>query len=91
MAKFFNCSLNYLFGLSDIKENTNKNSNEFFVSFDKLIKENKLKIATTLREMQMGEYNYYRWKRGQVPKTINLIAIAKYFDVSVDYLVGRCD
>ena len=89
MAEYFNCSLNYLFGLSDDKSNTNKNKNEFFVNFDKLIKENKLKIARVLREMQMGEYNYYRWKSGQIPKTINLISIAKYFDVSVDYLVGR--
>ena len=37
----------------------------------------------------MGEYDYYRWKDGMFPKTINLITIAKYFDVSVDFLVGN--
>ena len=37
----------------------------------------------------MSEYNYYRWKAGLFPKTINLIDIEKYFDVSIDYLVGK--
>lgn len=89
MADYFNCSLDYLFGLTDKIENINKNSNSFFNNLDKLIKENKLPIARVLREMHMGEYNYYRWKDGKFPKTSNLIEIAKYFDVSIDYLIGR--
>lgn len=37
----------------------------------------------------MGEYNYYRWKIGILPKTINILEIAKFFDVSFDWLVGN--
>lgn len=37
----------------------------------------------------MSEYNYYRWRDGLLPKTVNLIDIAKYFDISVDYLLGN--
>lgn len=89
MAKCFNCSLDYLFGLSDVKNNTNKNNKTFIDNFDELLKINKLPKARALREMQMGEYNYYRWKSGQFPKTYNLIQIARYFDISIDYLLGR--
>lgn len=89
MAEHFDCSLNYLFGLSDEKENTNKNENSFFENFDNLIKSNKMSIAKVMQDLKMSEYNYYRWKAGKFPKTINLIEISKYFDVSIDYLVGR--
>lgn len=89
MARFFHCSLDYLFGLSDDEKVLNKNDKSFIENFDNLLKENNLPIARALREMKMGEYNYYRWKAGKFPKTTNLLDIAKYFDVSIDYLVGK--
>ena len=91
MANFFNCSLDYLFGLSDTLININKNNNSFISNFDALLKLNKLPISKALRELNMSEYNYYRWKNGKFPKTINLIQISKYFGVSLDYLIGRSD
>ena len=91
LADYFNCSLDYLFGLSNTIVNTNKNKKSFIENFENLLKENKLPIARALREMHMSEYNFYRWKNGKFPKTCNLIEIAKYFDVSIDYLIGRCD
>lgn len=89
MADYFNCSLNFLFGLTDKRDKLNENSNSFIVNFENLRKRNKLSIAGVLKELNMSEYNYYRWKAGKFPKTVNLITIAKYFDVSVDYLIGR--
>jgi DNA-binding XRE family transcriptional regulator len=91
MADYFNCSLDYLFGLSEVISNENKNANAFIVNFGNLLAKNKMPIARALREMKMSEYNYYRWKSGKIPKTVNLIDIAKYFDCSLDYLVGRTD
>ena len=33
-----------------------------------------------------------RYERGEVEPTLNsLVAIAEYFEVSVDYLIGKCD
>ena len=89
MAKYFDCSLDYLFGKTDNKHYHNKNNNSFIENFDNLLKINNLPIAKALREMKMSEYNYYRWKNGKFPKTNNLLDIAKYFDVSIDYLVGK--
>ncbi len=90
MAKEFNCSLDYLFGLDD--ENFDgfglNNSNSFIQNFDILLKQNNLSIMGALKQMNLGEYDYYRWKKGMFPKTSNLIVIAKFFDVSLDMLVG---
>lgn len=88
MASYFNCSLNFLFGLSDDPVNNNKNKQPFISNFDYLLKINKIPIAKALREMSMSEYNYYRWKAGRFPKTNILIEIAKFFGTSVDFLIG---
>ena len=88
MANFFNCSLDFLFGLSDINDYSNRNNNSFFENFNKLIKTSGISIVQTMKNLKMSEYNYYRWRDGLLPKTINLIDLAKYFDVSVEYLLG---
>lgn len=88
LAKYFDCSINYILGLSENKENKNTNTNDFFTNFNKLMKETKLSIKKTLENLQMSEHNYYRWRDGQIPKTVNLVEIAEYFNVSVDYLIG---
>ena len=89
MANYFNVSLDYLFGLTDEIHNNDKNNNTFIENFTTLLKENHLSIAKAMKELKMSEYNYYRWKAGLFPKTASLIEIAKYFNVSIDYLVGR--
>lgn len=90
MCKFFDCSLDYLLGLADEKKHkvNQQNNNSFFYNFSKLIKDNSNSIATTLKELKMSETNYYRWKTGKFPKTSNLIDIAKYFKVSIEFLIG---
>ena len=89
IANYFNVSLDYLFGLSDKKENTNNNDKPFFENFNILVKTNKKSILNTMLDMNFKEANYYRWKSGLIPKTNNLLTIAKYFDVSLDYLIGN--
>ena len=89
IANYFNVSLDYLFGLSDKKENTNNNDKPFFENFNNLVKTNKKSILNTMLDMNFKEANYYRWKSGMIPKTNNLLTIAKYFDVSLDYLIGN--
>ena len=89
IANYFGVSLDYLFGLSDKKENTNKNDKPFFENFDTLVKTNNKSILNTMLDMNFKESNYYRWKAGKIAKTNNLLTIAKYFDVSLDYLIGN--
>lgn len=90
----FGCNLDYLFGFSDSctpKEYANDKTllSNFLINFKKLIGYNNASVASIMRDLQMSEYNYYRWRKGQFPKTINLLAVAKYFDVGVDYLLEK--
>ncbi len=88
IANFFDCSLDYLFGISDQRKNTERNKNKFIENFTTIIKQQKMSVFQTMKVLNMSEYNYYRWRNGLFPKTVNLIEIAKFFNVSLDYLVG---
>ncbi len=88
IATYFDCSLDFLFGISDKKETCKKyNLKNFSRNFKTLIKANNLSIATAMQKLKMSEYNYYRWKDGKFPKTINLVTIAKTFNCSIDDLI----
>ena len=62
---------------------------------DRLIEQRKLNKLT---QRQMADYlkiaqpSYIRYENGSAePSFENLVKIADYFDVSVDYLLGRAD
>ena len=89
LADYFDCSLDYLFGLSDKIKNNEKNHLTFVETIKKLTKENNKSIEKIMKELNMSESNYYRWKKGTQPLTSVIITLAKYFDVSVDYIIGN--
>ena len=88
IAKFFNCSLDYLFGLTDSLSPLSLKTSNFVNRFNFLIKLKNNSIAKTMKELSMSEYNYYRWKKGQLPKTNKLLDIVKYFNTSLDFILG---
>lgn len=62
----------------------------------KRLKELRLNKKMTLQQMAdilgLTQRNYQRYETGEVdPPTSKTIALADYFDVSLDYLVGRSD
>ncbi len=88
IANYFKCSLDYLMGLSQEYANGEKNDLTFVETVKKLVKENNLSIEKLMKEINLSETNFYRWQRGNnKPSMSSIIAISKYFDVSVDYLV----
>jgi len=91
-SQFFDCSLEYLFGLTENQENYKQySSRSFYETYETLLKENNLKSSEVLKSLNMGRNNARRWKKGLIPKTINLIELAKFLKVSIDYLVGKND
>lgn len=42
-------------------------------------------------DINISERNYQRLEAGEKPNHDTLLALADYFDVSLDYLVGRSD
>ena len=87
IADHFNCSLDYLFGLTDQVKNNEKNDLSFADTVKKLIKDNHKSVEKTMKELNISDRTYYRWQSGESkPLTSVIITLAKYFDVSVDYL-----
>ena len=51
-----------------------------------------LKQTDMMEMLNITQRHYYRMEHGQVNvPALSLIALADYFDVSLDYLVGRSD
>mgnify|MGYP004626789989 CR=1 FL=1 len=94
LADYFDCSLDFLLGLTDIKNKEYKLANKnildnFNRNFAKILKNSNISNAQAMKTLKMGEYTMYRWRKGTFPKTVNLISIAKYLEVSIDYLLGN--
>lgn len=88
LANYFNCSIHYLMGLTDNFNNKEINELSFIDTLKKLMKENNLSIEKFTKALNMSEANFYRWQSGKTQPAMNsLIAISKFFDVTIDYLV----
>ena len=95
IANYMNCSLNYLMGIDDLP---NKASFEqkydisvFSKRYDNLLKEYNVSHYNLSTNAGLNYSSHYAWRHGAIPAMTSLIKIAKYFDVSIDYLVGRSD
>ncbi len=89
IADYFCCSLQYLMGLTEDYQTIDENDLSFIETIRKLLKENNLSIEKLMKSLNMSEANFYRWKNNNnKPAMQSLIAIAKFFDVSIDYLVA---
>ena len=90
IANYFDCSLQYLMGLTDEYKCYDENELSFIDTLQNLMKEKHISIEKLMKSLNMSETNYYRWKKNDnKPAMQSLIAIAKYFDVTIDYLVGK--
>ena len=63
----------------------------FYDRFIQLCKEKGVSPSKAAAEMGMNRSIVTFWKKGTIPKMDTLNRIATYFDVSVDYLLGRTD
>ena len=93
LANEFNCSINYLMGLDEEPHQT-KFDNTYDISlfsnrYDDLLKEHNITHYKLYREKGLNYSSHYAWQHGAEPAMSSLIIIAQYFDVSIDYLVGR--
>ena len=68
-----------------VSKKANKTENDYIYI------KNNLSIKKLMKSLNISEANYYRWKNNfNKPAMYSLISIAKFFDVSIDYLVGHC-
>lgn len=94
LATYFDCSLQFLFGLEEYRtheEYKECDVSKFYPRYESLLKKNNISHYALSREIGINNSSLLFWKRGKTPKMDSLIKIAEYFDVSIDYLVGRSD
>ncbi len=91
ISQYFGCSLDYLFGLSENKNIGTIPNRTFIENYEFLLKQHKTNNYKVCNDLGINRNSIYNWKKNKIPKTYNLIAIAEYFDVSVDYLLGRSE
>lgn len=62
--------------------------------WDKLIElceENNLKPNNVGKELNISSASFTKWKNGAIPNAETLMRIADFFNVTVDYLLGRTE
>jgi len=93
IADFFEVSIPYLLGESSIRcFYRSENPKTFYIRLEELAKEHDVKYCKIARKMPFPYSYFYDWfHRNTLPTLEYLKAIAEYFDVSVDYLLGRTD
>ncbi|MBQ7977832.1 MAG: helix-turn-helix transcriptional regulator [Clostridia bacterium] len=94
IANYFNCSLDYLFGLTETFNHDKYRSKdvELKVFVPRYLKELEYINLSHYKFSQLhnvSESNLRHWQYGDVPKIETLIFLSKNLSTSIDYLVGR--
>lgn len=90
MSELFNCSLDYLLcRTDDYGRCAIKQVSKFYDRVEELIKKNKCKKYKLEEDKICSSNNLFKWKNGANPKIETVIKLADYFNVTIDYLLGR--
>lgn len=69
-----------------------ENTSVFVQRLSDLLSERKMSRKSFLEEMHFGKNQFRYWEStGSIPNKSSLSSIAKFFDVSVDFLMGQTD
>ncbi len=92
MADYFNVSMDYLLGRTDNNDYTESSTTTFQERFEKLCEEKGVTHYKVSRYCFFDKSNISRWlSKGYLPTLEILDMITKYFNVSIDYILGRSD
>lgn len=94
IANYFQCSLNYLFGLTldkSLVEYKNYDLTKFVDRYEKALEENNISHYKFAKANEISESALRHWKYGDIPSVDSLIKISKGLCITIDYLVGRSD
>lgn len=94
LAKFYNCSVNYLVGISNDKGTYGKkyDDKKLFLRLKQLRKDNHLSQYEIGNKLGFGQMNYSRYESGKVVIPFSkLYLLSRTFNISLDYLMGKSD
>ena len=89
LCNYFECSLEYLVGKTDVNTKPQKQTiGNFGQQVRKLMKSKGISSYTLRNETRFAGGFFYDWDKGSDPKLSTLIDLANYFKCSLDELVG---
>jgi len=92
MADYFNVSMDYLLSRTDKNDYTEPSTTTFQERFEKLCEEKGVTHYKVSQDCFFDKSNISRWlSKGYLPTLELLDMITKYFNVSIDYILGRSD
>ena len=92
IAEFLDVNIDYLIGRTVVKQPfVNMHLSTFFERVNFLKDELKVGVRKFQREANVSNAAYYDWRAGSMPYIPQIIALADYFCVSADYLLGLTD
>ena len=91
IANYFNCSTDYLLGQEDEIRNTDfMPCPPFAERLAYILNYYKRSSYSIYHNTDISQARYYGWKNGVgVPSVDNIVKLAKLFDCSVDFVIGR--
>ncbi len=91
LADFFHCSTDYILGLSDeLSDGNYKQRPPFNEQLTFLLKHYQITKYRLEKEAKFTEETVNRWHKGKYEPTVeSLIRLSKYFNCSVDFVLGR--
>lgn len=91
LADYLHCSIDYLLGRTDDgSEKIYKPCPPFGERIEELRTKNHFTSQYIYNQEGISKSSYYSWRRGESSPTLeNLVALAKVFDCSVDFVLGR--
>lgn len=92
LADNFGCSADYLLGLKDdeVEYTANEQRQPFNVLFSDLLKEKNVSEYRLVKQTGLARSKVDEWRKAaSLPSVESLVLVAKFFDVTVDRLVGR--
>lgn len=92
LADNFGCSADYLLGLKDdeVEYTANEQRQPFDVLFFDLLKEKNVSEYRLVKQTGLARSKVDEWRKAtSLPSVESLVLVAKFFDVTVDRLVGR--
>lgn len=92
IADYFNVSIDYLLGRTDKNDFFEMSNSTFQQRFEELCKEKVVTHYKVSQDCFFDKSNVSRWlSKGYLPTLEILDMITKYFNVSIDYILGRSD
>lgn len=91
LADVFNCTTDYLLGLSDILDDRKfKTRPPFGEQLNFLLKYFNITQYRFIKETKIAEQTVINWRKGKYePNVESLVKLAKHFKCSVDFILGR--